>query len=217
MMSLKAVIFDMDGTVLDTLEDLKTALNLALAQFNKKERTISEVRLFVGSGLKVLVRRALEMTDDEALLNQVLACFKKIYAENLNVYTHPYPGITELIKKLKERGIKVFISSNKFDYGAKELARAHFGNLIDMTLGESEEVPKKPDPTGALLMLKACGLSAEDAVYVGDSDVDIKTAANAGIDCICVSWGFRSKDDLISAGAGKIANSVTELEQLFGL
>jgi len=207
----RLVIFDMDGTVLDTLADLLAAMNHALEKQGLEKRTLPEMQSFVGNGLYMMAVRAVPPGTENAVVEQVFNDFKTYYKSHLNVYTAPYEGVTEVLAELKKRGIKAAISSNKFHEGAKALAEYHFGSLIDMTLGESVLTPKKPDPTGAENILSALGVQKDEAVYVGDSNVDIETARNAGLDCICVSWGFRSRTQLEQAGANVIVDTPSQL------
>lgn len=207
----RLVIFDMDGTVLDTIEDLLGAMNHALNKHGYPLHTIPEMKTFVGNGLYQMVVRALPEGASAEVTDAVFADFKGYYREHLNERTRPYDGIVPLLEKLNQLGILCAISSNKFDYGAQLLSRAHFGERIALTVGESETVPKKPDPTGTLLIMKMLGADAEHTLYIGDSGVDLKTAAAAGLECLCVSWGFAGKEKLLAAGAARIADSCGEL------
>ena len=208
------VIFDMDGTVLDTLEDLLNALNYALEKHGHGRRTLAQMRGYVGSGLYAMVTRALGNCEDKNVCDPVFADFKAYYLENYNVRTRPYPGIPELMKALKAEGVKCAISSNKVDSAAGELSRAHFGDLVAMCVGESPLTPRKPDPTGTFRLMETLGASREETVYVGDSDVDCETARRAGLPFIAVTWGFRSREQLKAAGAAVFADSCEELERL---
>ncbi|MBQ3761787.1 MAG: HAD family hydrolase [Clostridia bacterium] len=211
-MKYKSVIFDMDGTVLDTLGDLLGAMNHAMAEHGFKAHTLEEMRSFVGDGLYMMAVRALPESADKKLIDSVFQSFKAYYNDHLNIRTKPYDGIPELLKKLKETGIKTAVSSNKYDAGAKMLSDIHFGDLIDMTVGESELVPKKPDPTGTFLIMDTLGCDRESTLYVGDSGVDIQTARNAGLPMVAVCWGFRTRQQLEAAGASRFAETVRELE-----
>ena len=213
-MNWDLVIFDMDGTVLDTLVDLLSAMNHALKVHGLGERTLDEMRSYVGNGLYMMAKRAVpEGTDEETVLS-VFRAFKAYYADHLNVETKPYAGIKPLLERLKKEGTRIGISSNKFDPGAKMLAEVHFGDLVDITVGESEAVPKKPDPAGADLIRAKLGISREKTVYVGDSGVDVETAKNAGLAFIGVSWGFRTAAQLAEAGAKVIADTPEQLGEL---
>ncbi len=208
-MKYKLAIFDLDGTILNTLEDLKNALNAALREFNYAERTLAEVCAFVGNGVTKLVLRALPKDANNA--DAVVKRFREIYADNMDVMTKPYDGIIDLIKTLRERGMIVGVSSNKFDSAVKMLCNEYFGDLIDYAVGECAETPAKPDPSGARLIMKNAGASESETVYIGDSDVDVQTAKNACVDMIGVAWGFRGKTALIEAGAKRVAETADEL------
>lgn len=201
-MKYKAVIFDLDGTLLNTLEDLHTAVNYALEKFNLPIITLEQTRMFVGNGVEKLMERAIGQ-DNQALLPEALKCFKEYYSVHSKEKTRPYDGVTELVEKLIAENIKCAIVSNKFDGAVKSLAVEYFGKMFLSAVGESSAVRKKPAPDSVLFVMNELGVSKEETVYVGDSDVDIKTAENAGIKCISVLWGFRDKEFLIKNG-GKI-------------
>ena len=211
-MKWQTVIFDMDGTVLDTLEDLLGAMNHAMREHGFKEDTLEEMRSFVGDGLYMMAVRAVPEGTDKETVDSVFHCFKAYYNDHLNVKTRPYDGIVDMLRSLKSAGIRTGISSNKYDRGAKMLSEIHFGSLIDYTVGESETVPKKPDPTGTRLIMEKLSAAPESTLYVGDSGVDIETARNAGLKMLAVSWGFRSRQQLIKAGATQIVDSVEALK-----
>ena len=211
-MKWKTVIFDMDGTVLDTLEDLLSAMNHAMIHCGYNVHTLDEMRTFVGDGLYMMSARAVPQGNDEEAVQRVYRLFKAYYNEHLNIKTRPYNGICEMLDALKRVGIKTGISSNKFDAGAKMLSDIHFGSLIDYIVGESEAVPKKPDPAGTLLIMEKLEAVPETTLYVGDSAVDIQTARNAQLSMIAVDWGFRSREQLLSSGATKIVSTVSELK-----
>lgn len=205
------IIFDMDGTLLDTLDDLTDGVNYALGQMNWPLHTREEVRFFVGNGSELLMRRAAPPGADQADLDRLLAIYKPYYAAHARDKTAPYPGIPELLKTLRERGVKTAVVSNKFDLAVKELSDFYFPGLLDAAAGEDEKngVPKKPDPTmvrGTLALL-----GAKRAVYVGDSDTDLLTAANAGLPCISVTWGFRNEAFLKTHGATTFIHEPMEL------
>ena len=212
-MKYDSVIFDLDGTLLDTLEDLADSMNYALSAHNMKERTLDEIRAFVGNGMLNLARKAVPEGTDEEVINAVLATFKAHYADHSQDKTKPYDGIIPLLSSLKERGIPTAVVSNKGDYAVQLLMPKYFGDLIDVAIGELEGVARKPEPDTVHLAMKRMGV--KNPVYVGDSEVDVLTAKNAGIDGIFVTWGFRSKKELIEAGACEcsIANTAPELEE----
>ena len=202
---MKAVIFDLDGTLLNTLQDLCNSTNAALTQFGYPTRTLDEVRSFVGNGVKLLILRALGVEKPENCpdFDDVFAAFRAHYADHSNDCTCAYPGIMELLAKLKEAGAPMAIVSNKLDPAVKQLNEIYFKDFISVAIGENEAagVKKKPAPDTVYAALRELGVSPEDAVYVGDSEVDIATAKNAGIPCISVTWGFRDRAWLLAHGA----------------
>lgn len=211
MSRYSAVIFDLDGTLLNTLDDLADAANYALARMGWPRRTTDEVRRFVGNGVRLLIRRAAPPGSSEADQARCLAIFKERYAAHMEDKTAPYPGIPELLLALRDRGCRTAVVSNKFDAAVKGLCARYFGDLVDAAAGESEQAPKKPDPAMVLLALEKLGIPAPSAVYVGDSDVDIQTARNAGMDCVSVTWGFRDRGFLTEHGAAVFADTPEEL------
>lgn len=205
------VIFDLDGTLLDTLEDLKDSTNYAMRVFHFPERTLNEVRAFVGNGLGMLIRRASPAGTDEETLSHVLAVMKSHYAKNYHNKTKPYSGIPEFLEHLKANGYPMAIVSNKADLVVGLLRELYFRDLIPVAVGETENISRKPAPDMVYESMRRLGVEGNPAVYIGDSDVDIRTAANAGLPCLSVSWGFRSKEQLIAAGATYIIDSPDEL------
>lgn len=200
--NIEAVIFDLDGTLLNTLYDLADSVNLALEKFGQPQRTLEEVRSFVGNGLRNLMRQAVPDGEENPSFEELFAFFVDYYKAHCNVKTAPYEGVLELMKELKGRGIKMAIVSNKVDAGVKELNEIHFAEYIDVAIGEREGIGRKPEPDSVNEALHMLGVEKEHAVYVGDSDVDIQTAKNAEIRCISVSWGFREEAFLMENGAG---------------
>ena len=202
---MKAVIFDLDGTLLNTLQDLCNSTNAALKQYGYPGRTLDEVRSFVGNGVKLLILRALgvEKPEDCPDFDDVFAAFRAHYADHSNDCTCAYPGIMELLAKLKEAGAPMAIVSNKLDPAVKQLNEIYFKDFISVAIGENEAagVKKKPAPDTVYAALRELGVTAENAIYVGDSEVDIATAKNAGIPCISVTWGFRDRAWLLAHGA----------------
>ena len=190
MMRCDAVIFDLDGTLLNTLDDLAASTNRALDQFGLPERTLEEVRQFVGNGVERLIRRAVPAGTGEALVLDCLAWFKQDYLLHMQDQTAPYPGVTDLLKRLRDSGCKAAVVSNKFDGAVKALCREHFGDLLPVAIGERPGARKKPARDLVDLCIPLRGVPAERCVYVGDSDVDIHTAANAGLPCLSVTWAF---------------------------
>lgn len=213
-MKYKAVIFDMDGTILNTLEDLKNATNYSLRQFNMPERTLEEVRMFVGNGIRKLVERAVPAGTSAEKIDEVLDVFLKYYEVHSADNTSSYPGIHELVEKLKAAGIKTAVSTNKSDAPAQELGKEYFNGIFDLIVGQRDGLRTKPAPDSVNEILKILNIQKKDAVYVGDSDVDVQTAANSGLDFIGVSWGFRGRKFLQEKGAKNIVDSADEILDL---
>lgn len=209
----KAVIFDLDGTLLNTLDDLADSTNYALSKFGYPTRTIEEVRQFVGNGVAKLIERAIPEGKNNPNFEKCLAIFKENYAQNMYNKTAPYNGIIEMLSNLKSKGIKIAVVSNKFDLAVKELCKKYFEGFIDFAAGENEAqgIKKKPAPDTVLSVLYEFNFAPEDAVYVGDSDVDIMTAKNSKMPCISVTWGFRDKKFLLENGATILINAPSEI------
>ncbi len=209
----KAVIFDLDGTLLNTLDDLADSTNYALSKFGYPIRTIEEVRQFVGNGVAKLIERAIPEGKNNSNFEKCLSIFKDNYAQNMYNKTAPYNGIIEMLSNLKSKGIKIAVVSNKFDLAVKELCKKYFEGFIDFAAGENEAqgIKKKPAPDTVLSVLNEFNFAPEDAVYVGDSDVDIMTAKNSKMPCISVTWGFRDKKFLLENGATILINAPSEI------
>ncbi|MBO5512782.1 MAG: HAD family hydrolase [Clostridia bacterium] len=212
-MPYQTAVFDLDGTLLDTLEDLWRATNMALETHSLPPRTRDEVRMFVGNGVEMLIRRAVPHGTDEETTLAVLADFKTAYAAICEDHTKPYDGILDMLTALRERGIRVAVVSNKFDAATKKLCEKYFGDLVEVAIGERAGVRKKPAPDTVYEALKELGVTLDSAVYIGDSDVDIQTARNCGMPCISVTWGLRDERFLIDKGAMFLAHSPLELSQ----
>ncbi len=210
-MSDQTAIFDLDGTLLDTLEDLYLAVNAALARHSLPLRTRDEVRMFVGNGVEMLIRRAVPTGTDEETTRAVLGDFKAIYATICEEHTGPYDGILPLLTALREEGVRIAVVSNKFDAATKRLCARYFGDLVEVAIGEREGVRKKPAPDTVFEALRELGVTADEAVYIGDSDVDIETARNCGMPCISVTWGLRDEDFLTEHGAESLAHTPADL------
>ncbi len=196
---IKSVIFDLDGTLLNTLIDLEESTNFSLSEFGYPKRSIMEIKNFVGDGVKKLIERAVPDGVSEESTKKCLEIFKQNYTQNMYNRTKPFDGIIELLENLKEKNIKIGVVSNKFDDAVQELCKKYFGNLIDYATGQSDKVEPKPDPTGLLKVIKKFKILKEEVFYVGDSFVDVETAQNAGVKCIGVTWGYRLKSDLEGA------------------
>ncbi|MBR2912956.1 MAG: HAD family hydrolase [Oscillospiraceae bacterium] len=213
-MKYRLAIFDLDGTILDTLEDLTDAVNYALKECGYPTRTISEIRSFVGNGIRKLIERALPEGTAETEISRVHEIFAHYYKEHCNLKTHPYDGVPQMLQELRMAGVKTAVLSNKADFAVQPLVAQYFPNLFDLALGERAGIPRKPAPDAVLEILERLDTDKADAVYIGDSDVDIMTAQNAGIPCISVDWGFRSRQQLLAAGALKIASTPSELVEM---
>ena len=209
----QAAIFDMDGTILDTLEDLWSAVNAALSENSLPGRSLEEVRGFVGNGLYKLVERAVPSGTSDEVKARVFKSFNDYYALHSSEKTKPYPGIVHMLESLKKNGVKIAVCSNKPDYAVQELCRIHFPGLFDAAAGAKDREHVKPCPDVVNGILEELGVSKEKVVYIGDSEVDIQTARNAGTACISVCWGFKTRTFLQENGAERIVNSAAELEE----
>lgn len=204
-------IFDLDGTLLNTLNDLAASTNYALRQSGMPEHSVNDVRLFVGNGVKKLMERAIPGGLDNPKFDETYATFRKHYLEHSLDTTKPYDGIPEVLAELKRRGKRLAIVSNKFYAATQELAHHFFPDTIEVAIGEREDIRKKPAPDTVLEAMRQLGVGKEGSVYVGDSDVDIDTARNCGLPCISVLWGFRDRQFLIDHGATHLIDSPEEL------
>ena len=207
----KFVIFDLDGTLLDTIDDLTDGVNHALEKFGYPPRTVAEVTAFVGNGIGKLIARALRGGVKNPDYDRVLGEFREFYSENCAVKTKPYPGIPELLGALKERGIVSAVVSNKNDRAVGRLKEKYFNDDVALAVGEREGIKRKPAPDSVLEVLRLVGARPDEALYVGDSEVDVLTAANAGIDLVAVDWGFRPRETLIKSGADIIISKPEDL------
>ena len=212
-MKFDAVLFDLDGTLLNTLEDLTDSTNYAMDQMGYPRHTLEEVRSYVNNGARRLVLGAAPAGTCQQDIDRCLAIFQAQYRTHMQVKTRPYPGILQMLDRLGERGVKVGVVSNKFDGAVKPLCKKYFGSRVQVAVGEheAEGVRRKPWPDTVFEALRVLGVAAERAVYVGDSDVDIQTARNASLPCLSVSWGFRTRESLVRAGATHIADSADQL------
>ena len=212
-MEKPALLFDLDGTLLDTIADIAAALNRALSLFGYPTYSVAEVLQMVGNGTAVLLSRALPNGADNPDYSRVLVEYKTYYAAHTMVATAPYDGILPLLDRLLAAGFRIGIVSNKFDSAVKELASRFFGGAIPVAIGESRDVPRKPAPDGVRLALRALGEEGLNAVLIGDSEVDIETARAAGIPCLSVGWGFRSREELMACGAERVFATPGELAE----
>ena len=204
-------VFDMDGTILNTLEDMTDSVNYSLRTFHMPERTLDEVRRFVGNGIPKLIGRAVPEGTDPELTQKVLAFYMDWYVSHCEIKTKPYEGINELLQKLRDAGVRTAVVSNKADPAVAKLAGLYFPGLFDCTVGAREGIANKPAPDSVFEVLRSMNCEKKDAVYIGDSDVDVATAKNAGLDCLAVSWGFRDIPFLREHGAEVIVNEPAEL------
>lgn len=209
----KTIVFDLDGTLLDTLDDLYAAVNAALGKYGLPLRTREEVRTFVGNGAVNLMRRA---SDGKWEIDELMQVFNSYYKAHCADKTKPYDGILELLQYLKAQGVQTAVLSNKPDFAVKMLVKDYFGDLCSIALGENEKegIRKKPAPDALYSVLKTLGAEKSTAVYVGDSEVDIQTAKNAGVDCISVSWGFKTREFLLQNGATTIVDTPNDLLEI---
>ena len=212
-MKYKAVIFDMDGTTLDTLEDLLGALNHTLGRFGFPLHGLREMRGYVGNGIRRQIEQGAPAGTPAETIDRMLPVFMEYYKVHGAEHTHPYEGIPELLRHLRDRGIRTAIVSNKADVSVRRLTEVYFPGLFEVSVGEKEGVRRKPAPDSVLEVLRIMGLSVSDAVYVGDSEVDIQTADRAGMDRIIVGWGFRDREDLLRDGADRVFGSPREVEE----
>ena len=201
MHKYKTYIFDLDGTLLSTLADLAASTNYALRTHHMPERSIDEVRRFVGNGVKKLMERAIPDGLNNPLFEETFATSRQHYMQHNLDTTQPYPGIMQLLEQLKAEGKNIAVVSNKFYAATRELCRHFFGDLVPVAIGEREDIRKKPAPDTVIEALRELGVDKEGAVYIGDSDVDIMTAKNSGMPCVSVLWGFRDKEFLLEHGA----------------
>ena len=213
MTAYNTYIFDLDGTLLDTLADLAASTNYALRKHGMPEHTIDDVRRFVGNGVRKLMERAVPDGADNPLFDKAFATFRQHYMEHSLDTTRPYEGVPEMLAELHERGCHIAVVSNKMMAATQELCRHFFPDTVEVAIGEHEAagIRKKPAPDTVFAALQSLGVEKYNAVYVGDSDVDIETAANAGLPCISVLWGFRDRDFLIQHGAKTFISAPSEL------
>ncbi len=212
-MSYQTYIFDLDGTLLDTLGDLAASVNYAMRTHGMPEHSVDEVCRFVGNGVRRLMERAVPGGADHPAFEAAFATFRRHYMEHSLDTTRPYEGIPEMLQELKRRGRHTAVVSNKFDAATKELCRHFFPDTIEVAVGEheAEGIRKKPAPDTVLQALSQLEVGQEGAVYVGDSDVDIQTARNSGLPCISVLWGFRDREFLLAHGAETFVSQPLEL------
>mgnify|MGYP000286670264 FL=1 len=210
----KAVIFDLDGTLLNTLDDLADSVNHTLNYFKYPERRKEEVRSFIGGGAKALIKKSLPENVTAEKYEEVLSYFQAYYKKNADKKTGLYPGVKKLVNKLSDENYSIGVVSAKGDIVVKELVESFLGDKVKETLGEEEGIKRKPTPDSILIMMDTLKCKPEETIYVGDSEVDVEAAANAGIKCASVTWGFRDKEDLEKINPLYIADNVQELYEL---
>lgn len=211
MKNKKIVVFDLDGTLIDTLDDLMDSVNVQLEKFGYPLRSRKEIRDFVGNGNLLLMKRSFGEDAPSDVIDASYEGFKAYYKDHCMDKTKPYDGILDVLKAVKEKGYKTAIVSNKVDFATKQLSKQWFGNLIDYAQGQEDNLLMKPAPDAIYKVLNILGEKLEDAVYVGDSNVDVQTAKNANMDMITVTYGFRDEDVLIKLGAQNFAHTPQEI------
>lgn len=204
---IKAVIFDLDGTILDTLDDLANSVNGALEAGGMPKRSRQEIRHFVGNGTPTLIGRSVPKGTPEEVRMETWKTFIGIYAKEKSHYTHPYEGITECVKRLIDEGTPCAVLSNKDDDAVRALCDQYFPSVFSDCQGRLSDMPPKPDPTTLLALCDRLGISAQEAVYIGDSEVDVQTAGNANMPMVGVTWGFRDPQDLHACGCGLMVDT----------
>ncbi len=209
-----AVIFDLDGTLLNTLGDLRAATNHALEVRGLPPHSMEEIRQFIGNGIRLLICRAMPEGTPEAEIDAALDDFKAYYAAHIHDRTVPYDGIPQLLTTLRKRGIKVAVLSNKIDSASQQLIEYFFPGKTDVVFGEHVGVPRKPDPTSCRMVMQQLGVQPEQVLYVGDSGTDMQTAKNAGLYAVGVTWGFRSKEVLLEYGADILVHRPEQILQI---
>ena len=213
----KCVIFDLDGTLLYTLEDLKNSVNFALTKNGFKERSIDEVRAFVGNGIENLMRKSVPDNITEEQFHNCFEDFKSHYKIHSEDNTVEYAGVTEVLKTLKQKNILLAVVSNKADFAVNTLCKKYFPQLLDCAFGEREGIKRKPCPDAVNEVVKLLMVEKDNCFYVGDSDVDVKTAHNSGMKCIACTWGFRDRSVLEKENPEYIIDNVNEILKIVGV
>lgn len=213
-MKYRAIIFDMDGTLLNTLDDIADSANYILHKYEYPQKTLEDVRMAVGNGARMLMKALLPNGEQTPDFERILEDYGAYYRDHCQIKTRPYEGVPELLQRLRDAGIKTAIVSNKGDAAVKALNLQYFGESINIAIGERKGIRRKPEPDSVLAALKELNCPRECALYVGDSEVDRATAANAGMDCMLVSWGFRGRKQLERLQAAYLIDSPEELLRL---
>lgn len=210
-MKFDSVVFDLDGTLLDTLGDLRDSVNFALEKNNLPKRTTEEIRSFVGNGIRLLIERSVPENTPIEITDKCFSDFKEYYKDHSAILTKPYDGIIDLMKELKSKGIKIAVVSNKADFAVKTLMEDYFKGLYDCAYGERAGVPRKPAPDSVFGAISEMGADAQNTIYIGDSEVDVETSKNANLSCVAVTWGFRDKEVLESLNPEYIVDSPSDI------
>lgn len=195
-MKYNTVIFDLDGTLLDTLADLGDAVNYSLGKMGFPERSYREIRSFLGNGTRQLLKQSVPENTPDDVFEECLKIYLEYYPDNLDNKTAPFDGIVDTLQELKENNYKIAVVSNKFDSAVKELCKKYFSDYLEVAIGETKQIKRKPAPDTVFEAMKQLDAKVEECVYVGDSEVDVQTSQNVGIPCIGVTWGFRDRDVL---------------------
>ena len=212
-MKKELIIFDLDGTLLNTLDDLTDSANLVLEKFNYPTKTLTEIRNAVGNGVEKFIERIIPQGLENPNFDELTETFKNFYTQNMYNKTAPYEGILNLLIDLKDKGYYIAVASNKFDMAVKTLCEKYFSNLIDFSIGENikEGIKEKPNPDMLIKVCERANINIENAIYIGDSEVDIQTAKNSQIHCISVLWGFKDEEFLTNNGAEIIVSKPEEI------
>lgn len=213
-MKFNTAIFDLDGTILDTLADLRDSVNFTLEKNGLPTRSTEEIRAFVGNGIRLLIERAVPENTESDVTDKCFLDFKEHYKINSANSTKPYDGVTSVLKELKSKGVKLAVVSNKADFAVQGLMESYFPNLFDYAVGEREGVRRKPCPDSVFEVFKKLSADKNSTVYIGDSEVDVETAKNAGLPCIAVTWGFRDKNVLEAACPEYIIDKPSEITEI---
>ena len=210
-MNYKVAIFDLDGTILNTIDDLADTMNYCLRRYNMPERSIDEIKSFVGNGIHKLVERAVPEGTESVTVEKIFVSFHEYYKDHCAIKTKPYEGMEKVIEQLREHGVKTAVVSNKADYAVKSLCKKYFNGLFDYCVGDRQGQRRKPYPDTVNAVMEYFGAEPAKVVYIGDSEVDYQTAQNAKVDVIMVGWGFRDEEFLRSIGVRKVIHFPEEI------